>query len=80
MARSRWWRCVVGMVGCGIVAGAAAVACAAGGFWRGTCAKCGHQWIRYVQPDDAYSVCSFRGEGRGWCEGRIIWDREPTKK
>jgi len=55
-------------------------ASSASGLWRGVCLKCGHDWIRYVAPSEAYSVCSFRPDGRGWCNGRIVWDAESSSR
>jgi hypothetical protein len=61
-----------------VAAGAASVV--ASGVWKGTCAKCGHEWVRYAPPADSYEVCTFRPDDRGWCGGRIVWDRDPVKK
>ncbi|MFM8735823.1 MAG: hypothetical protein ACKOC8_11585 [Pirellulales bacterium] len=77
-SRGRRWA-MVALGGC-VLASLAAVAGAAGGLWKGTCAKCGHDWVRYAPPTDAYSICTFRSDDRGWCSGRIIWEREAVKK
>lgn len=75
MARRR-----ISLVMAGLVALVAAVAQAAGGLWKGTCAKCGHDWVRYAAPNEAYSLCTFRVSDGGWCSGRIIWEHEAVKK
>lgn len=80
MRRARGWRwAVVALGGC-VLASVAAVAVASGGLWKGTCAKCGHDWVRYAPPSDAYSLCTFLANDRSWCSGKIIWEREPAKK
>jgi len=61
-----------------VALGAASVVAA--GLWKGTCARCGHEWVRYSAPTEAHGICTFRPDDRGWCSGRIVWDREPTKK
>lgn len=73
---------LMGMIVTACLSGAGIIVAASGsgGLWRGVCSKCGHDWIRYVAPTEAYSVCSFRPDDRGWCNGRIIWDvKSPSR-
>ena len=44
--------------------------------WSGTCSKCGHEWMQYVEPADPTMQCERITSQGSWCYGNVTWFKD----